>query len=530
MTLRAPIAKASMRHVRSIAARLVSAAAGVALAALAGCAVGPNYRTPQVRTPDRFVATSGAAAGTTGASPAADLATWWRALHDPELDSLIERAVKANPDVLIALDRLQAARTYEAGLTGTALPAAEAGAAYGRGTGDDATRGLAPEPLVSADNTHGATQVNELGGFDAVWELDVFGRIRREVEAARYDAEAAGDARDAVLVSVIADVARAYVDLRALQMRVSVLNAAVAALQESYRIVSIRYQRGITNELDVTLAARELATIQARRAPVQAQVKAGEYTIATLLGAYPEDLAQELSKQGMVPAVPASVRVGLPLDLLRRRPDIAEAERQLASSNAEIGVAVANLFPQFIASGAVGFQQADIAAPPVLASHVWSAGAGAVWPLLDFGTLDAQVQIAKYRTRAQLVNYKRLIETAVRQVDSAVDALAADESSLKHLGDALVASQRAVTLASERYDRGLTDFLNVVDAERQEYSIEEQYVSAQAAVADQFVELYRDLGGGWQSFQRVPGIPRPLPAVIAIFRDTLARDNPLAGR
>lgn len=509
--------------IKRFSARLLAASLGLATTVLAGCAVGPSYRTPHVRMPDAYAAELPAGPGNAGAASPVELATWWRALGDPELDSLIERAVKANPDVLIALDRLQAARTYEAGLVGTALPAVEAGGAYGRGTGDDAVRGLAPEPLVSADNSHGVTQVNAVGGFDAVWELDVFGRVRREIEAAHYDAEAAADARNAVLVSVIADVARAYVDLRSLQMQTAVLQGAIGVLEESYRLVSIRYQRGITNELDETLAARELDTLQAQIAPVEAQAKSGEYTIATLLGAYPEDLVKELSRSGMVPGVPASIRTGLPLDLLRRRPDIEEAERNLASSNAQIGVATASLFPQFIAAGGVGFQRGNVATPPILGSHIWSAGAGAVWPLLDFGVLDAQVQAANYRTRAQLVSYKRTIQTAVRQVDTAVDAFAADQVSLKNLGDALVASRRAVTLANERYDRGLTDFLNVVDAERQEYSIEAQYVGAQAAVAEQFIELYRDLGGGWQGFQSVPGVERPLPAVLAIFRDTLGR-------
>jgi outer membrane protein TolC len=147
--------------------------------------------------------------------------------------------------------------------------------------------------------------------------------------------------------------------------------------------------------------------------------------------------------------------------------------------------------------------------------------------LLDFGVLDAQVQVANLRTRSLLVSYKGLIQRAVQQVDSDVQSYAADQLSLKSLGDALVASQRAVTLANQRYDRGLTDFLNVVDAEREEYSIEEQYVDAQTSLAEQFIAVYRDLGGGWQNYQDVPPIVRPLPAVLAIFRDTLARDNPL---
>ncbi len=501
----------------------------LAAAALASCAVGPNYHTPHVRVPDQYAAVStasGTAQGTAPPAPPVELASWWHALGDPELDSLIGRAVKANPNVLIALDRLQAARTYEAGLIGTALPAVDASGAYGSGTGHDESRGRAMDPLTTADTTEGLTSVTAVAGFDAYWELDVFGKIRREVEQARYNAQAAVDARNAVLVSVIGDVARAYVDLRGLQMRDSVLRAAVDVLQQSLRIVTIRYQRGITNELDVELAARELATFQAQVAPVEAQIKYGEYTVATLLGQYPEDLLQELNPAGMIPSVPVNIATGMPVDLLRRRPDIEAAERRLAAATAGIGVATANLFPQFIVTGAVGFQRGVIGTTDV-GKHIWSVGPGAVWPLLDFGQLDAQVQVANLDTRARLESYKALIQSAVQQVDSDMDSLTAEQASLKSLGDALVASQRAVTLANERYDRGVTDYLNVVDAERQEYSIQEQYVDTQTAVDDQFISLYRDLGGGWQSFQRLPGIVRPLPAIIAIFRDTLARSDPL---
>jgi NodT family efflux transporter outer membrane factor (OMF) lipoprotein len=504
-----------------------------AAAALAGCAVGPNYHSPRVPVPNHYDAVPLAEAMRPGSAiqsattPRVDLASWWRVLNDSELDSLVERAVKANPDALIALDRMQAARTYEVGLTGTALPAVAGGGAYGHGTGHDLTRGLNTEPLVNADDSSGVSHLNTASGFAAVWEIDVFGRIRREIESARDSAQAAAAARNAVLVSVIADVASAYVDLRGLQMRASVLHAAIDVLQQSLRIVTQRYQRGITNELDVTLAQRELASLQAQVAPIDAQVSAAQYTIATLLGQYPEDLVQELQPKRLLPVVPVTIEAGVPLDLLRRRPDIQDSERELAASNADIGVAVASLFPQFLAAGAIGGQRANLGTAGATGKHIWSVGVGGLWPLLDFGQLDAQVQIANLQTRALLVSYKSLIQNAVQQVDAAVVLFAAEQVSLRSLGTALVASQRAVTLANQRYDRGLTDFLNVVDAERQEYVIEEQYVEAQTSVDEQFVALYRSLGGGWQNYQDVPPIVRPLPAVMAIFRDTLAHDHPL---
>ena len=512
---------------------------------LAGCAVGPNYHRPEIAAPDRFDAAgrmaadansastaganvTGASAGESAAPPtAAELASWWHALKDPELDSLIERAVSGNPDVIIALDRLQAARVYEAAVIGTVLPVADAAVGAGRGTGTNLTRGRVPAPQNSASNTTGLEHINLVGGFDAVWELDVFGKYRREIEAARYDAEATRAARNAVLVSVIADVARAYVDLRGLQVRASVLTAAIESLRESLRIVSIRYERGITNELDVTLATRELATLEARAAPLDAQVRAAAYTIATLLGQYPEDMVQELSATAMVPAVPGTVSTGLPVELLRRRPDIQQAERTLAGATARVGIATADLFPSLAVSGSLGFQRQQAPGLPVIGQHIWSLGGAAVWPLLDFGQLDARVEIADLQTRALLVNYKKTIQAAVREVDTNMGLYSAEQTSLGKLEVALLASQRAVTLANERYERGLSDFLNVVDAERQEYDIEEQYTTTQVAADEEFVELFRSLGGGWESYQELPPIHRPEPAVVAMFQRVLSRSDPL---
>ena len=512
-------------------ARWRTFALALSVTAFAGCAVGPNYHTPDEHPPADFAAihgqTSMTAKPTSQApqAPAVDYATWWRSLNDPELDSLVSRAVVANPDALIALDHLQAARTYEIAVIGTALPTAEASGAVGRGTGSDLSRGRAAQALRSADSSSGLKQVNEIGGFDAAWQIDLFGKYRREMEVARADAQATLAQRNQVLIVVISDVARAYIDMRGLQMRSSILHNAQKTLQESLRIVRIRYDRGITNELDVTLAARELGVLEAQIAPVDAQVSAAQYTIATLLGLYPEDLIKELSAPAMIPSVPAVVQSGLPLDLLRRRPDISQAERELAADTARIGVATADLFPQISVTAAIGFQKQALGVTPVAGEHIWSAGPGASWSLLDFGALDAQVEIARMRTRAQLVNYKRTIQNAVREVDTTWDAYAADQDRINKLGDALVASQRAVTLANERYTRGLTDFLNVVDAEREEYDIEGQYTNAQVSVDEDFIALYKSLGGGWEQFQTLPPVHIPQPAIIAAFHRVLNRGN-----
>jgi NodT family efflux transporter outer membrane factor (OMF) lipoprotein len=509
---------------------VLSLFAGVALA-LSGCAAGPNYHTPQPDTPPTFVAgkaANGAASNavTSSTAPAPDLATWWRALEDPELDSLVERAIKSNLDVEIALARLQQARTYEAVVIGHALPEVDASAAAGRGTGSDLTRGRAGQPLRSADNAAGLKQINTIAGFDAVWELDIFGKYRRAFEAARYDAQAAAAARSAVITSLIADVVRGYIDLRGLQIRAGILRNAGSVLRESLRIVNLRYERGITNELDVELATRELDTLEAQIAPVDAEVNAGEYALAVLLGEYPENVVQELSTPGLIPSMPAPVAPGAPLDLLKRRPDIQQAERELAAATARIGVATADLFPQVALVGSIGSQSQGWGTQPNISKHIWSFGPAAVWPLLDFGALDAEVNIAHLQAHASLVTYRKAILSAVQQVDAALDGYTAQQDRLKFLGDAMVAGQRAVDLATARYNRGLTDFLNVVDAERQFYDLQEQYAAAQVSQGEQFVQLYKSLGGGWQGYQGVPKIRVPQPAIIAAFRRTLSSSAP----
>jgi NodT family efflux transporter outer membrane factor (OMF) lipoprotein len=508
---------------------LLSFVAGF-LSVLTGCAVGPDYRTPAADTPPAFVASAAApvppaAAAAANGMAAPDPAAWWRALDDPELNSLVERAIKSNPDLEIALTRLQQARTYEAVVVSNALPEVDAGAAAGRGTGSDLTRGRAEQGLVSADNSSGLQHINTIAGFDAVWELDVFGKYRREFEAARYDRQAAAAARNAVMTSVIADVVRAYIDLRGLQIQAGILHDASDVLRESMRIVNLRYERGITNELDVELATRELDTLQAEIAPVNAEVDAVQYALAVLLGEYPENVVQELSAPALIPSMPGPVAQGVPLDLLKRRPDIQQAERELASATARIGVATANLFPQVALVGSIGSQAQGWGTSPNISKHIWSFGPAALWPLLDFGALDAQVDIAQLEAHASLLNYRKTILSAVQEVDTALDGYRAQQDRLKNLGDAMVAGQRALDLATARYNRGLTDFLNVVDAERQFYVLQQEYAAAQVAQGEQFVQLYKSLGGGWEGYQTVPDIRQPQPAIIAAFRRILSKNS-----
>lgn len=509
---------------------------------LGGCMkVGPNYHPPETKMPDTFIASSSETQKSpenNGNQPVIDAATWWQALDDQELNSLIDRAIKANPDIGIALYRLQEAREQEVIVMGGALPFGEASGGGGWGNGSDLSRGRAPNALYSSDNakvpvtydvkgkktttTVTFNQVTDVIGFDFRWELDLWGKYRRAIEAAKYDTQAAIEIHNYVLISVIADVARAYVDMRAYQMQLAVLLQNIDVAREYLDLTQKRFDNGITNELDLTLAKRQFATLQAQKMPLVEQIHAAQNVLAVFLGQFPEDLVKELEKPAMIPPLPEKIQAGLPLDLLRRRPDIRAVERTLAGATARIGVAEGDLFPHVSIVGSDGWQQLALGqtagAPTSITTSVWSFGPSAGWALLDFGALDALVEIADLRTCEALLLYKKTVLNAVSDVDTSIGSYAAQQERLRSLGEALTASQLAVSLATQRYDRGLTDALNVVDAERQEYDLEAQYVLSQKEEADQFIALYKALGGGWEQYQSFPPVRTPLPAVLAAFK------------
>jgi NodT family efflux transporter outer membrane factor (OMF) lipoprotein len=474
--------------------------------------------------PSSFVAEKGTGPGARWSR--ADLAQWWRAFHDPELNALVEQAVAANPDVEIALDRLQEARSIVMATIGAALPSGEASAAVATGTGSDNTRSRVSPDLTSAVNTGGYDKINEAGGFAAGWDLDIFGKQRREIEAAKDDADAAADDREGVLVAVAAGVARAYLDMRALQARLAVAHRSIDAARRNLDLVQNRAKQGITNDLDVTLAQRELATFEATVPPIEAEIATARYVIAVLLGRYPKDVAGQLAGVKPLPPFPQRIAIGTPSDLVRRRPDIQEAERQLAAATARIGVATADLYPDITLSGAVGGQGGSLAKTGAPLTFIGAVGPSLYWPVLDFGTLDARVDYADFRAKEFLAKYKGTVLNAVEQVDEAIVSYRGQEARLRDLARAITAAKQAETLASERYDRGLTDFLNVLDAERQEYELQAEYVLTQEAAADQLVALYKALGGGWEAYQAVPPIPPPQPAIVAAITRASAKTAP----
>ena len=485
--------------------------------AAASCSVGPDYRTPDLHLPSGFLALARSGEKSEGSEPAsADLTQWWHSLHDAKLNSLEDRALQANLDLEIALNRIQEARAALVQITNQALPVGGATAGGGVGTGADETRNRVAPSFRSAVNSAEFSSIQVAGGFVANWDLDLFGKVRRAVEAQAYDAEALKAAWDWVMVVITADVARDYLNMRAEQARLAVLKKNIVVGQNGQQLAQTLFDRGLTDELDVALARRQLATFQAQVAPLEARIDASRHAIAVLLGQYPEDLAKELAEPGPIPTLPRRIPTGAPVDLLRRRPDIAEAERRVAGATARVGVAVAQLFPDVFLTAAAG-NQGGIRSSHTVGAADWidSIGPGVYWPLLDFGALDAQIEIADLTTRERLAAYKQSILTAVQQVDDATVSYRAQQESLHNLDRALTAAHLSTQLATARYKDGLTDYLNVLDAERQQFDLQQQYVSAQQIEAESLVGLYKALGGGWQPGATIPPLRPVQPAAIA---------------
>ena len=484
--------------------------------ALAGCAVGPDFQPPPRQVPSAFAV--GHADGAVVA-----MGQWWLALNDPCLNGLVQQALDANPDLAIAVTRLKEARTQQTLDWGAALPKGGAAAGAANGSGSDGSRGRVPADLGAGDSTARTKIIKQVSGFDGSWELDLFGRLRRRMEAGQDYTQAAAQLRNVVQTGIIAEVVRTYLDLRGTQMRLAVLRQNGVLARQSRDFVQLRFQRGLTNELDLMLAERELAALNAEEAPLTAQAEADRYALAALVGGFPEQLDGRLQKPAALPVVPPTLNPGLPPEVMARRPDVLLAQWELAAATAELGVAQADLLPRVALLGGIGAQSGSL--DGASAAHIWSFGPSAYWPLLDFGALDAQIDLADWRRQEHLLRYKRVIQQAVRQVDTAMADFDGQQSRLDNLGQALLASQRAAGLARKRYDRGLTDFLNVVDAQRQQFELEAQFVLAQQAAAQGFVTLCQSLGGGWDRDAPLPEVRTPRPAVMALFQRLLGGGN-----
>ncbi|AEG94626.1 efflux transporter outer membrane subunit [Ramlibacter tataouinensis] len=476
---------------RFVPARLrLGLLAGAALLA-AGCAVGPDYQPPPAgQLPAGFVAAGAGQPGTGGQ----ELGRFWQGFSDPVLDGLVDTALAANTDVRIAQARLQEARALLLGARAELLPAFGIDAGAGRGV----------TPLPQRPGTSRSERTGN--AFDAGvvmnWELDLFGGARRAGESAAAQVAASEAGVGAAQVAVLAEVVRNYVLLRGLQQRHAVADSSLENQRQALRLTELRQDAGRGTQLDVARARSLVASTEAALPALQAQIEQATFRIARLTGLAPAQAVQRLSAAAALPTLPVTdlgaLPAGTPEALLRRRPDIVQAERQLAAASADIGVATADLFPRISLSGLLGFNNSRVSNLTDSNARVYSAGAGIAWTFLDFGRIRSRISASEARNEGALATYEQTVLLALEETETAFSRFNRTAQQGDRLEVAARSAEEAARLSRIRFEAGATDFLAVLDAERELLSVRDQLAQARSGTATALVDVYRALGGGWR--------------------------------
>ena len=469
-----------------------------------GCTVGPRFTQPTPAVPAQWSTSSTAPAAqatSTINTGAADLSNWWAEFNDPGLSSLIERSRASNLDLRAAVLRISESRAELDVSAASFWPTLSANTSYTRQRISEATPNGA---VLTQFNNVKIPGVSSFGfpnpysqyqlGLGASWELDLFGRVRRSVEAANADLRASVEDQRAVLVSLDSDVARAYIDLRGAQLRKSVTEASLATQTEVLDLTRQRQAVGLTTDLDVENAAAEVNTTQAQLPVLDLQITQDINLLSKLMGREPDALRSELNQPHPVPPVPPQIPIGLPADLARHRPDIREAEQKLHAATARIGVAVADLFPRLTLSAQGGVQSQSTSNLLEWASRFGSIGPTLEVPIFDRGRW-ATIRVQDVRTKEAALDYERTVLSALQESENALAAYRADQDRRAQLSAAVAHSRDALSLARQRYESGVANFIVVLDAERTLQQNELSLAESVVSVSTDLVALYRALGG-----------------------------------
>jgi len=465
---------------------------------LLGCTVGPDYQKPSLPTPDKWHE-----AQSSKPVVARQYNEWWKSFNDPILNDLINRAIAANLDYQSALARILDARSQRVVAVAAGLPTLS--------THSTASRRLNSISSVGGAGGSGASSVGSgsfgvgdqiinifQSGLDAQWEIDLFGGIRRSVEAADANIEVAVENSHAVLVSLLGEVAINYLQLRANQQLLAVTQENLRNQQDTLSLTQVRQQAGLASHLEIAQAQTQFSATQAQLPGYEEGTKLAVHAIAILLGQEPGKLAALLEPPKSIPTSLNIAEADLPSELLLRRPDIRRAERQLAAANAQVGVATAAQYPHFNLTALIGLQNAKITDfTPVGKS--WSMASTLSMPLFNWGSIQANIDSKQAQHDEAMLAYRSSVLTAFKEVEDALVSYSQQQNKNKSLQQSVTASQLAVTLSKERYGKGLTSFLDVLIAERTLFQAQRELVESDAGISTQLVALYKALGGGWQT-------------------------------
>ena len=450
---------------------------------LTGCmTVGPDYIVPETETPPAWNAGLGAHLRTGQADPE-ELARWWETFQDPVLVSLMNRAVKKNPDLKEAAARVREARARRAAAGAGMFPALDSTASFQRSGDSESTRNL-----YSA-------------GFDARWEIDLFGGVRRSVQAAGADLQAAGEAMNDTLVTLTAEVALNYVEVRTFQARLETAETNLALQEETYRLQQALVQAGLSDWLALQRARSNLESTRALIPSLRASLEGAKNRLAVLLGELPGAVHEELARSRPVPMVPPEVSVDAPADILRRRPDVRRAERELAAQSARVGMAMAELYPRITLNGSIGLSALSSGDLFTADSRTFGYGPRITLPIFSAGSIRAGIEARSALQEQALVRYEAAVLVALEEVENALSAYAQEQVRRAALQESAQAAQEAAELAEHQYRSGLVDFTVLLDTQRSLLSAQDELARNSGTLASNLVRLYKALGGGWPAHE-----------------------------
>jgi outer membrane protein, multidrug efflux system len=458
-----------------------------AAGSLAACNVGPDYRKPGIAMPSAF----GEPHPTLPVAAQLDLSKWWEAFHDPELDSLIARALQANLDLQTAASRVREAREQE-----IVAGAAEWPSLSAYGTGFNMHSNSSPLSAGTAPATPANIKLYS-AGFDATWEIDLFGGTRRAVEAAKANTEASLWEMHDAEVTLSAEVAYDYLNLRAAQARIALLQSELKDEQQLFDLVRARRQNGFVTELDVDQQRTLLENVQAQIPELDAEARAMIHALAVLLAEPPEAMDGELTSAETIPVAPPVLPPALPADLLRRRPDIREAERKLAAATAQEGVAIADLYPKLDLIGATSFTGSTLSGL-FSSRNFGTVGIGFIdWPIFEAGKTRANIRASKEAELQAYFAWRKTVLGALQEVEDALARFTDEEQHERALAETETAAASSETIARQQYVSGLVPFINVLSAETTLTTARDQLVQSRQALAQDLAAIYKALGGGW---------------------------------
>jgi outer membrane protein, multidrug efflux system len=499
------------KQIETMARRYILSAFSVALLALTGCMVGPNFKPPQSQVPATWTEQTTATASGATAIAEPNLAEWWSVFGDSTLTSLIDRAAKFNLDLKQAesrIDQARASRTVAAAglwpavnLTGSATRSRTPGTAGGS-TGASSTgtggSGSSTGGSKSSNKTVGIYRNLFQYGLSGAWALDIFGGIRRSVEASDADIRAAEEDRRDVMVTLASEVALAYIDLRGFQAQIDIARKNLDAQRHSAYLTRQRFVGGFVGALDVSNAESLVKSTEAQIPVLETSARQSIYSLSVLLGSEPSALLADLSTTASIPLAPPDVPAGIPSELLRRRPDIRRAEAQIHSATARVGVATADLFPKVTLNGSFGLGGSKTSNLTEWANRSWTVGPSATWPVFDAGSIRANIKVQEALEKQSLLAYQKTVLTALQDVENALIASKNEQKRHKSVVEEVAANRKAVELSILLYSQGETDFLNVLTAQRALLASENDLTQSTLSISTDLVTLYKALGGGWE--------------------------------